>query len=69
MDELTLECEPADAAGDRALLQTRLAHQLREHTGLRIGVSVLDPGAIPRSVGKAVRLLDRRDAGAGRVSG
>jgi phenylacetate-CoA ligase len=69
LDELTLECEPAApaAAGeapasdtDRAQLRARLELLLREHTGLRIAVSVLDPGSVPRSEGKAVRVLDRR---------
>jgi phenylacetate-CoA ligase len=58
-DELRLECEPADGA-DRESLRARLKHSLREHTGLRIGVAVLDPGSLPRSEGKAVRVLDRR---------
>ena len=31
-----------------------------ENAGLRITVSVLDPGAVPRSEGKAVRVVDRR---------
>jgi phenylacetate-CoA ligase len=38
----------------------RVATVLREQTGLRIGVQVLDPGSIPRSEGKAVRVVDRR---------
>jgi phenylacetate-CoA ligase len=61
-DELTLECEPADAREvlDRGALRERLEPLLRERTGLRIVVSVLDPGSIPRSEGKAVRVLDRR---------
>jgi phenylacetate-coenzyme A ligase PaaK-like adenylate-forming protein len=33
---------------------------LREHTGIRIGVEVLAPGGVPRSEGKAVRVVDRR---------
>ncbi len=45
---------------DRAQLRARLELLLREHTGLRIAVSVLDPGSVPRSEGKAVRVLDRR---------
>jgi phenylacetate-CoA ligase len=58
-DELTLECEPATGA-DRELLRTRTEHELKEQTGLRITVAVLDPGGVPRSEGKAVRVLDRR---------
>jgi phenylacetate-CoA ligase len=60
MDELTLECEPADGAADRDALRNQLEHLLREGTGLRIAVAVLDPGGVPRSEGKAVRVLDRR---------
>ncbi len=60
MDEVSVECEPADAAIDRASLTERLELLLRDHTGIRIPVSVLDAGAVPRSEGKAVRVIDRR---------
>jgi phenylacetate-CoA ligase len=59
-DELTVLCEPAEASVDRAALTSRLEVLLREHTGLRMGVTVADPGAVPRSEGKAVRVVDRR---------
>jgi phenylacetate-CoA ligase len=62
LDELTVECEPADAAQDPDLLRRRLERLLRDHTGLRITVALLAPGSIPRSEGKAVRVVDRRDA-------
>jgi phenylacetate-CoA ligase len=62
LDELTLEFEPTPGH-DRAALADRVARVLREHTGLRIGVSVVQPGTIPRSVGKASRVVDRRSAG------
>jgi phenylacetate-CoA ligase len=60
MDELTVECEPVSARVDREGLTARLEHLLREHTGIRIAVAVVDPGAVPRSEGKAVRVVDRR---------
>jgi phenylacetate-CoA ligase len=59
LDELTLECEPAGDC-DRELLRVQLERFLREHIGLRITVAVLEPGSIPRSDGKAVRVVDRR---------
>ena len=59
MDELTLECEPA-AGADPDALGVRVARELREHMGIRFEVAVLAPGAIPRSEGKAVRVVDRR---------
>jgi phenylacetate-CoA ligase len=60
LDELTLECEPASPDDDPGQLRTRLEHALREHTGLRITVLPVPPGSIPRSAGKAVRVVDRR---------
>jgi phenylacetate-CoA ligase len=59
MDELLLECEPLDGA-DPERLREQIAALLREHTGLRIAVAVLEPGGVPRSEGKAVRVVDRR---------
>jgi phenylacetate-CoA ligase len=60
MDEVTVECEPAGAEVDRDELRARLERLLRENAGLRITVSLLDPGSVPRSEGKAVRVVDRR---------
>ncbi|MBV8221539.1 MAG: phenylacetate--CoA ligase, partial [Solirubrobacterales bacterium] len=60
MDELTLECEPSTLDGDRVGLQQTLEKNLKEGTGVRIAVSVLEPGTVPRSEGKAVRVVDRR---------
>jgi len=60
MDELTVECEPASAGVDEAELGERLERLLREHTGIRISVAVVEPGAVPRSEGKAVRVVDTR---------
>ena len=31
---------------------------LREHLGIRVRVDVLEQGAVPRSEGKAVRVVD-----------
>jgi phenylacetate-CoA ligase len=60
MDELTLECEPAHDGVDRGALANRLEGVFKESTGVRIVVSVLEPGGVPRSEGKAVRVVDRR---------
>ena len=60
MDEVTVECEAASAGVDRDELAARLEHLLREHTGIRIAVAVVAPGGVPRSEGKAVRVVDRR---------
>jgi phenylacetate-CoA ligase len=60
MDELCVQCEPASAEVDAAALGVRLESLLREGTGIRISVEVLAVGAVPRSEGKAVRVVDRR---------
>src|SRR6185312_4385895 len=58
MDELTVQCEPAHGGVDRAALRERVGRLLQEQTGIRIAVEVLEPGAVPRSEGKAVRVVD-----------
>jgi phenylacetate-CoA ligase len=60
MDELTLECEPLSLDGDRGGLRQTLEQNLKEGLGVRVAVSVREPGEIPRSEGKAVRVVDRR---------
>jgi phenylacetate-CoA ligase len=56
--ELTLELEPAPGSG--GFDPDALAHALKERTGLRITVSAVQIGSIPRSAGKATRVIDRR---------
>jgi phenylacetate-CoA ligase len=62
LDELTLECEAAGEAGEdaRQALAEQIVARLREHMGLRITVLVHGAGSLPRSEGKAIRLIDRR---------
>ncbi len=60
LDEVTLECEPSTLDGDRGGLAQTLENNLKEGTGVRIVVSVVEPGGVPRSEGKAVRVVDRR---------
>ncbi len=60
LDELALLCEPLDASADRDALRRSLERTLRDETSLSIVVHVLEPGAVPRSEGKAVRVVDRR---------
>ena len=60
MDELTVQCEPVDAAVDPESLRSAVEHVLREHLGIRVRADVLERGEVPRSEGKAVRVVDRR---------
>ena len=59
MDELTVVCEPL-ASVDVDGLRLRVEYALREATGLAMLVKVLEPGGVPRSEGKAVRVIDNR---------
>jgi len=59
MDELTVVCEPL-APVDADGLRLRVEYALREATGLAMLVKVLEPGGVPRSEGKAVRVVDNR---------
>ena len=58
MDELTVQCEPVGDA-DPAALEAAVGRALREQLGIRVTVEVLEPGAVPRSEGKATRVVDR----------
>ena len=60
LDELSLVCEPAQDGIDGEALRARLAHALHAETGITVAVRVLGRGQVPRSEGKAVRVLDRR---------
>jgi phenylacetate-CoA ligase len=60
MDEVTVHCEPISPEVDIEVLQATVETVLHEHTGIRITVELLEPGGVPRSEGKAVRVVDRR---------
>ncbi len=63
MDEMTINAEALpEAAGEeaRAEMAARLKHLVKDMVGVTTVVNVGEPGAIPRSQGKAVRIIDRR---------
>jgi phenylacetate-CoA ligase len=57
MDELTVLCE-ANSASEG--LEQHIHHALREATGLSMVIRILPSGGVPRSEGKAVRVIDNR---------
>jgi phenylacetate-CoA ligase len=61
MDQLTVLCEPAADVAEEGL-QARIERALQEATGLSIQVLLMATGGVPRSEGKAVRVVDRRSA-------
>jgi phenylacetate-CoA ligase len=60
LDEVTVHCEPAEKGVDREELAGRVGAALHEDTGLTMSVELMAPGEVPRSEGKAVRVVDRR---------
>jgi phenylacetate-CoA ligase len=60
LDELIVRCEPTGVGAGGARLAARAEHALREGTGIAIRVELLGPGSVPRSEGKAVRVVDER---------
>ena len=57
LDELTVCCEPTGSADG---LAERVRAAMRHAIGVSVRVSVLAAGEIPRSEGKAVRVIDKR---------
>jgi phenylacetate-CoA ligase len=60
LDELRLRCEPAGEDVDRDALRNRVQHALHAETGLSFTVEVAAGRDLPRSEGKALRVIDRR---------
>ena len=52
----------SDNVGAMEQLQKRFSRSIEQITGLHADVTLVQPGTIPRSEGKAKRLLDQRDA-------
>jgi phenylacetate-CoA ligase len=62
MDDLLVRVEVSDSAwlDQRATLAEQLAARVKDLVGVTIGVEVVDPYALERSLGKAKRIDDRR---------
>jgi phenylacetate-CoA ligase len=62
MDMLTVavEARPEEWGANLAGEEAELIARIKQHVGVSTTVTVLAPGSIERSVGKARRVLDRR---------
>jgi phenylacetate-CoA ligase len=60
LDSLEVRVEAA-GEGRRGELEVRARERLRESIGLAVTITVLPPGALPRSEGKARRVVDLRE--------
>ncbi len=57
LDELTVQVE---GTVDATAVREQLRQQLHRALGLTARVEVVPPGSVPRSEGKALRVVDRR---------
>src|SRR4051794_18174656 len=60
LDEVTVCCEPVDPGTNPIALAATVQKAIRAQIGVSVTVHVKAPGEIPRSEGKAVRVIDRR---------
>ncbi|MFD3790270.1 phenylacetate--CoA ligase PaaK [Streptomyces cyaneofuscatus] len=67
LDALTVRAEArADAtAADRAKAALAIAAAVKDGVGVSVGVEIVDPESLERSVGKIRRIVDLRDSGTG----
>jgi phenylacetate-CoA ligase len=60
LDELSVRVESREAGADSGALAGQLGNLVKERIGVTVSVEVLAPESIPRSQGKAIRVVDRR---------
>ncbi len=61
LDAMTVEIEPEpDFSGDRKRKAEEVTHHIKSLIGVTCNVVLKAPGEVPRSQGKAVRVVDRR---------
>jgi phenylacetate-CoA ligase len=61
--EVKLEVKPddfSDKVGDIEAFQNRVRHEINRITGIHAKITLVQPGTIPRSEGKAKRVIDKR---------
>jgi phenylacetate-CoA ligase len=63
LDEMTVHVEPMAGVNDNAQLvhlAAELKRRVKDQAGLSVAVKLHETGQVPRSEGKAVRIIDRR---------
>lgn len=60
MDQLSIHVEPKRAGADSGELTKELGHRVKTFIGISSNIVVEEPGKIPRSEGKAKRVVDNR---------
>ena len=60
LDSMQINCEAAHASADRSSLAEQLQNRIKDFIGISAKINILGEGEIPRSQGKAQRVIDRR---------
>ncbi|WP_409200717.1 phenylacetate--CoA ligase family protein [Methanobrevibacter sp. DSM 116169] len=66
LDELEVKVEASselfsDEIKEMELAENKIASMIKKEIGLRVEVTLCEPGSLPRSEGKAVRVIDKRN--------
>lgn len=57
---VNVECAGQASAGGEEHLRAQLERAVKAHVGISVRVNVLSPGSLERSLGKAMRVVDKR---------
>jgi len=60
LDSIHLNCEVANNTADTAVIAKQLQKRIKDMVGISTHINVLSEGSIPRSQGKALRVIDMR---------
>jgi phenylacetate-CoA ligase len=62
MDVIAINAEARPGTGDedRARMAARVSHSIKEYIGISASINILPEGQVPRSAGKAQRVIDTR---------
>ena len=66
LDELEVKVEASeelfsDEIKEMVAIKKRIEDYIENEIGLRVNVTLVEPNSLPRSEGKAVRVIDQRD--------
>jgi len=58
LDQLKVNCEVSDSSVDTVKTAEILARQIKDFIGISVAVNIVQEGRMPRSQGKAQRVID-----------
>jgi len=61
MDNVLVRVEAKTSAADAAAITAELTHKIKTFIGISVAIDVEEPGGLPRSQGKAIRVIDNRE--------